>query len=318
MTELLRRILLAVAILALGPAPGRADEGPKPPPVLGRIKAHPALWIVHSPTATAYLFGSIHLLPSNLDWHSPSIDAALAASDVFVFEAPLGETGLQQSQTFVRANGMLPPDVALPSLLDAQTRKDYRAAVLAAHVPPDSLIHLRPWLAAVVLEAGFLETAHYSPTSGVDRQIYEMAKAQGKPIETFETVNEQLTLLMPKKQDLEVKEFDAALKELLTDTSQIGALVDAWSEGRTADVARLLNKGLAGTPGAMKLLIDDRNARWAQRMTGMMAEHHTYFITVGAGHLAGPRGLPALLSARGYRVEMSVAEQEVGGGPPEH
>jgi hypothetical protein len=69
------------------------------------------------------------------------------------------------------------------------------------------------------------------------------------------------------------------------------------------EVARLMNAGLKTTPGAMKLLIDDRNARWVTRLSAMLAQHRTYFVTVGAGHIAGPRGLPALLAARGYRVE---------------
>jgi len=286
--------------------PVAAAGAPEPPPVLAKIKAHPALWIVHSPTATAYLFGSIHLLPSNLDWHSRSIDAALAASDVFVFEAPLGDNGQQQGQDFVRANGMLAPDISLPSLLHGQARQDYRDAVQAAHVPADMLVHMRPWLAAIVLENGVMEAAHYSPMSGVDRQVYALATAEHKTVETFESVNEQLAMLMPKKQNLEVEEFDAALKELKTDMSEVGPLVDAWSDGRMSDVAKLMNKGFASTPGAMKLLIDDRNARWVQRMASLMDEHHTYFITVGAGHLAGPHGLPVLLAARGYRVDLSA------------
>ena len=306
MIKILRKIWIAAGVAGLFlHGPDAAAGAPEPPPVLAKIKAHPALWIVHSHKATAYLFGSIHLLPANVDWHSRSIDAALATSDVFVFEAPLGDTGQQQGQAFVQENGMLPPDMALPSLLDGQARQDYRDAILAAHVSPETLVHLRPWLAAVVLENGVMEAAHYSPMSGVDRQVYTLARAEHKSIETFETVNEQLAMLMPKDQKLEVEEFDAALKELKTDMSQVGALVDAWSEGRMSDVAKLMNKGFASTPGAMKLLIDDRNARWIQRMADMMAEHHTYFITVGAGHLAGPRGLPALLASRGYRVELS-------------
>jgi len=63
-----------------------------------------------------------------------------------------------------------------------------------------------------------------------------------------------------------------------------------------SDVAKLMNKAFASTPGAMKLLIDDRNARWVQRMAGMMAGHHIYFITVGRAILRGravfPRFLP--------------------------
>lgn len=212
-------------------------------------------------------------------------------------------SGQQQTESFVRANGMLPPDTALPALLDRRARQDYRAALVAAHVPPEALVHLRPWLAAIVLQTGLLQVLHYSPGSGVDRQVWAFAAKAGKPVETFETVDEQLALLMPTDRKLETEEFDASLKELRTDTNEVGALVDAWCDGRMGEVARLMNAGLASTPGAMKLLIDDRNVRWAKRLASMLAQHHTYFVTVGAGHLAGPRGLPALLAARGYRVE---------------
>jgi uncharacterized protein YbaP (TraB family) len=283
-----------------------ADEAP---PVIATIKAHPALWTVHSAKATAYLFGSVHLLPPNIDWRSPAVDAALKASDVFVFEAPLGTEGQSQTAAFVRANGMLPPNEALPSLLDARARKDYRQAVAAARADPATLVHLRPWLAAIVIETSALQASHYSRSGGVDLQLWDYANAQHKKIETFETIEEQLALLMPKDQKLEKEEFEAELKEVKTSSEEIGALVDAWCDGRIAEVARLMNKGLSTTPGAMKLLIDDRNARWAKRLDAMLAAPHTYFVTDGAGHLGCPRGLSALLKAHGYKVEMAPLAQ---------
>jgi len=297
---------VALAAFVTAAMPAAADEAR---PVIATIKAHPALWTVRSAKATAYLFGSVHLLPPNIDWHSPAVDAALKASDVFVFEAPMGAEVKTRTEAFVRANGMLPPNEALPSLLDARARKDYREAVAAAHADPAALLHLRPWLAAVVMETSALQASHYSRAGGVDLQLWDYANAEHKKIETFETIEEQLALLMPKDQKLETEEFEAQLKEVKTSSGQIGALVDAWCEGRIDEVARLMNKGLSTTPGAMKLLIDDRNARWANRLDGMLAEPHTYFVTVGAGHLGGPYGLPALLKERGYKVAMSPLAQ---------
>lgn len=301
------RLIGSLALAAfIATAPAAAAEAP---PVIATIKAHPALWTVHSAKATAYLFGSVHLLPPNIDWHSPDVDAALKASDVFVFEAPMGAEGQAQTEAFVRANGMLPANEALPSLLDARARKDYREALAAAHADPATLVHMRPWLAAIVMETSALQASRYSRAGGVDLQLWDYANAQHRKIDTFETIAEQLALLMPKDQRLEKEEFEAELKEVKTSSGEIGALVDAWCDGRIAEVARLMNKGLSNTPGAMKLLIDDRNVRWAKRLDAMLAEPHTYFVTVGAGHLGGPHGLPALLKARGYKIEMTASAQ---------
>src|SRR5205085_3474878 len=265
----------AFAALLVGATLVAANEAP---PVIASIKAHPALWTVHSHKATAYLFGSVHLLPPNIDWHSPMIDAALKASDVFVFEAPMGAEGQAQTEAFVRANGMLPQNEALPSLLDARARKDYREALAAAHADPATLVRMRPWLAAIVMETSALQASRYSRAGGVDLQLWDYANAQHRKIDTFETIAEQLALLMPKDEKLEKEEFEAELKEVKTSSGEIGALVDAWCDGRIAEVARLMNKGLSTTPGAMKLLIDDRNVRWAKRLDAMLAEPHTYFV----------------------------------------
>ena len=301
------RLIGSLALAAfIATAPAAAAEAP---PVIATIKAHPALWTVHSAKGTAYLFGSVHLLPPNIDWHSPDVDAALKASDVFVFEAPMGAEGQAQTEAFVRANGMLPANEALPSLLDARARKNYREAIAAAHADPATLVHMRPWLAAIVMETSALQASRYSRAGGVDLQLWDYANAQHRKIDTFETIAEQLALLMPKDQKLEKEEFEAELKEVKTSSGEIGALVDAWCDGRIAEVARLMNKGLSTTPGAMKLLIDDRNVRWAKRLDAMLAEPHTYFVTVGAGHLGGPHGLPALLKARGYKIEMTASAQ---------
>lgn len=300
------RFLRLIGAAALAAFVACASSAAEVPPVVATIKAHPALWTVRSAKSTLYLFGSIHLLPPNIDWHSPAVDAALRSSDVFVFEAPLGAEGQAQTEAFVRANGMLPPNEALPSLLDDQARKEYREALATTHADPATLVHMRPWLAAIVMETSALQASHYSRAGGVDLQIWEYANALHKKVETFETIDEQLALLMPKDTKLETEEFEAQLKEVKTSSGEIGPLVDAWCDGRISEVARLMNQGLSSTPGAMKLLIDDRNARWAKRFDAMLAEPHTYFVTVGAGHLGGPRGLPALLKQHGYEVGMTA------------
>ena len=270
---------------------------------MAKIVAHPALWTVHSKAATVYLFGSIHLLPENVSWHTPEIDRAMDASSTFVFEAPLDEQGKAEVADFVRKNGALPQGTTLRSLLSKKTLVDYDRALAATHLPSERLESVRPWLAAIVLDVAYLQQMHYVVADGVDQQVFGYARAHGKPVQTFETPAEQLALFMPKDEKLELAEFDAELNNFEAEESTIGAMIDAWGAGDAKEVGRLMNKSLDVEPGARKVLIDDLNKNWIRKLDQMLAGSGTYFVTVGTGHLVGPHGVPALLRKQGYQVD---------------
>ncbi len=290
-----------VAALALLASPPSAAADPSV--VEANIQAHPALWTLHIDNATAYFLGSIHLLPPNVIWHTPAIDAAMAAADTFVFEVPIDAAGTAAISDFVKQHGRLPDGTTLPSLLPDGARDDYQKVLALTHVPPASVDGMRPWLAAIVLETVYMQEQHYSPNSGLDRQVFMLAAARGKSLRYFETVDQQMAMLMPTDRKVEIAEFDATLKEFQVQSADIGPLVDAWAHGDAGLVGKLMNEEFDKEPGVKKALIDDRNDAWVAQLNKMLGEHHTYFITVGTGHLVGPHGVPALLRKEGYRVD---------------
>jgi uncharacterized protein YbaP (TraB family) len=296
MLRLLTRFLLPALLVA---SPALAQQ----PAMIGEIEAHPALWTVHGKAGTAYLLGSIHLLAPNVAWHRPQIDAAMNAADIFAFEVPIDDSSQAAMKTFIAAHGTLPQGTTLPSLLPPAALKDYRAALAETHVAPQALDDKRPWLASLVLQVALMMQEHYSPDAGLDRQIATFAAGHGKSLRYFETVEQQLSLFAPPDRALEVKEFALDLKSFRDEPVTAGALVDAWAKGDMRTIGRLMNSDLAKVPGAKKLLLDDRNRNWAAQIEGWLAEPHTTFITVGAAHLTGQEGVPALLRAKGYRVD---------------
>ena len=299
---MLRRAFHVVAqaflALALLSAPAFAEQ-----PVVAQIKAHPALWIVHGEKGTAYLFGSIHLLPPNIVWHTPQIDAAIGKTDVFVFEAPTDDAAKASIQGFIQKNGVLPADQSLPSLLNADMRADYRAALDLTGVAPETLVNKRPWLAGLMLSVSSMKRENYSPDSGVDQRVVTIARANKKPLQYFETLEQQAEMMLPPDPQLELEEFGLTLKDVLNAKENIGQLVDAWSRGDVAELYRLTHADLVKSPGAEKVLFIDRNTKWVAQLQSMLRQPKTYFVTVGAGHLAGPHSVPTMLRAKGYRVD---------------
>jgi uncharacterized protein len=294
----------AFLFAAAAPAPSPTPPAHSPAASTTVKQAHPALWTVHGSKAIIYLLGSIHVLPPDLQWRTPQINAALNAADTFVFEIPMDASQKADIQKFVKENGYLPEGTALPSLLPSEARKDYTTALTLTHVPPDKLTPMRPWLALLVLEAGMVNQQHFSVDSGVDRQVYAIAlKQKGVSFRALETPEQQLRLLMPEDQSLEVQQFDAALKDLLNESTSIGDLIDAWARADVTKLNELMNSGFKDNPRAEKNLFEDRNRAWVTQLETMLKQPHVFFVTAGAGHFAGPKGIPAFLRADGYKVD---------------
>ena len=143
-----------------------------------------------------------------------------------------------------------------------------------------------------------------SPTSGVDFTIIAEAQARGKPIRYLETFEQQMALLAPSDPKLELATFEAFLKDFRGEGEQFPDIVKAWSDGDQERLAKLTTQSMASDPATKKSLVDDRNMAWVAPITRMLDdEEGTFLVTVGALHMLGPTGVPALLRARGYKVD---------------
>jgi hypothetical protein len=297
------RTIAAAALLAglawLGAVQAVAQVQPSAPVTV----AHPSLWHVSGPKGEVYILGSVHVLPASVHWRSPEIANALARSDVFVFEVPEDAGAVAQLQGLIQSHGYLPPGQTLRGELRADALTDYDAAVKASGLPEALVDRERPWLAGIQLMFAQMSKLNFAASSGVDSILIAEAGKNHKELRYLETIAQQFALLMPDDPKLELQEFESGLKDLRDVSGGIQPMVDAWSRGDQAKLDELINGDLKDYPQARKELLDDRNKRWVPQIETMLKENHVFFITVGAGHLTGPAGVPALLRADGYKVD---------------
>jgi uncharacterized protein YbaP (TraB family) len=267
------------------------------------VHAHPAIWHVKGPQGEAYLLGSIHILPENIDWHTPAIKAAMSKANVFVFEVSADETAQAEIRRLVGEMGMLPPGQSLRALLEPSARADFDAAIAQAHLPPDVVDHERPWLVSLQLLVAEGAAKQYSADAGVDHAVMTIAARAHKQTRFLETIEQQFRLLAGSDEDLQLKEFQSDLKDYQKGDDDLALMIAAWGKGQADKLAALMNSELADQPDVKKALLTDRNRRWVLQIETMLREKRAFFITVGAGHLAGPDGVPALLRRAGYKVD---------------
>ncbi|MES2472072.1 MAG: TraB/GumN family protein [Pseudomonadota bacterium] len=265
--------------------------------------AKPSLWHVRGAHADVYLLGSVHILPPGVQWRSAPIQGAISRADVFVFEVPQDEKSLARLQVMIAAKGMLPPGQNLRTLLSKSAQADFDAVLASSGLAPSAVERSRPWLAGLQLLFAEIARHKFSVENGVDAQLVAHAMKAGKPLRYLETVEQQFAVLAPEDRKLEMEQFEAGLKDLKDIAAQVQPMVDAWAAGDQKKLDRLINGDLDRFPAARKALLDDRNRAWLPQITAMLKEKGTFLVTVGAGHLTGPRGLPALLRKAGHKVE---------------
>ncbi len=290
-----RRLMAAAAVAAAMLQAAWAD-----PPVRN---AHPAIWTVHSAAGTAYLFGSIHILPPDVIWRSKAVEAGIRKSDAFVFEIPIDATTQASVQAYIAKNGMLAAGQSLRAMLPPGMDTRYDTVVAQSGIPAAAVDRMQPWLASVVLSVAALKSQNFDPARGPDTVIQAQAVAAGKPILAFETIEEQFDLLASGDVKTNIDSLASTLDDIIDQPTLVDDMLAAWMSGNAAKLEKLLNGNLDKYPGARKTLLDDRNAAWVKRIVVLLKDRKTYFITVGAGHLVGPRGVPALLREAGYEVD---------------
>ena len=265
--------------------------------------AKPALWVVKDADTTIYLFGTVHLLPNDTDWRYPALDQALAASDSLTIE--LTDDDPVRMQALVLQYG-LDPAHPLSDKLSATENATLAKAAQTVGVPGgvNTLQMMRPWLAGLTLAVAPLLKAGMDPAHGVDKLLKAQMLAAGKPVDGLETAEQQIRFLADLPADVELEFLRSTLRDVDKSRAELTTLIDAWKNGDVATIARIEDEDLAQhAPELYQRLLVQRNQAWATKITAMLQKPGTFFIAVGAAHLAGPDSVQEQLETRGTSVK---------------
>jgi uncharacterized protein YbaP (TraB family) len=268
----------------------------------GAVSAAPAMWEVRDKDSVVYLFGSMHVLRPDVHWRTKAFDHAYAAADRVWFEARV-DVGPDQVQALLDRYGV-DPDRSLTEKLSPTALATLRPVLDRDGVPLERVERLRPWAAAMMLSVAPMTQEGGAVASGVDATTTERARVADKPIETFETLEQQLRIFAALPEQAELTYLDDVAREQLSPPRDGVVLERAWLRGDMASLgSHLVEPMRAKRPALYEALLHRRNLAWADRLAAEMRQGKgTELVVVGALHMAGGEGLPALMKARGYAV----------------
>ncbi len=254
------------------------------------------LWRISRGGHSSYLFGSLHIGKPDWAYPGPALRRAWEETEVLAVELDPADIG--------PALAALPPATPLPPALAQRVEAQARAACL----PPGALAAFPVTLQLSTLTLLEARRDAFDAGFGQDLMLMSRAKAEGRPVQSLETVQEQLAALEPTAAELP-EIVDGTLKQLQRGQMRapLRKLADTWARGdmkTLADYPRWC--GCADTPAErawFQRLNDDRNLALAERIAALHGAGQRLLVAVGALHMTGPQGLPRLLAAQGFTVE---------------
>lgn len=255
------------------------------------VKA-PFFYRVERDGKTSWLLGTRHIgIP--FAKFPPIVHDTLHGARLAVFEIAPGDHAKKDTS----------PKISLPDALGPEAWAHYRELVGTRVADANRTQKLIVATLAVALMWD-------DPTALLEKEIQQEIAPLHIPQEGLETADFQHGVLMKLFDVRTLKAFVMVTKDRNELRDDMVAAVKGYCDGtkedppiddRTRIALHRVGFSDADVAGFEDELVYSRNAAWIPKLEELFAQGGV-FVAVGAGHLRGPRGVPALLAARGWTV----------------
>lgn len=260
------------------------------------------LWRVSKGGHSSYLYGTLHVGREAWLAPGPALQTALRNSTTVALELDPLDPAVSAAMGAALAKAPVRP---LAPALKARLLRQLQLQC----IPPAALGQTPVELLLANIALAMARRDGLEAPFGSETLLALVAHGSGLKVVSLETVELQLKALLASN-DKEARQLvEDGLRELESGHAR-GSLLDLVTLWETGDLQRLDTYEqwceCVVTPTEklqMQRLLDDRNPAMARQMDALHQAGERVLVAVGSLHMAGPRGLPALLGQMGYRVE---------------
>ena len=240
----------------------------------------------------SYILGTMHVRDARAFQFEHLFYEKIRNCEVFATEFNLDDMQSQTDFTLSLRDGLQLSDLIKPKTYDKISRiVEQKIGVPLAHFNAMKPIIVTNMLTESVLSSDRLMS--------LDETLWRFAAENGRILRGIETFEEQVTILNKMSLEEQVK----GLKDLASNFSkfrrQLMGMARLYEQ---ADIQKLYKAAKKTVKGSRHLLLYDRNEIMANRIADM-AKEMTLCAAIGAGHLAGQKGVLRLLKNLGFQVK---------------
>lgn len=270
----------------------------------------PAIWTVKDFDSTLYLYGTVHLLPSDLDWLKDDMRGAFKEAGTIFFEVDTGPDGQVQAAVLTTSLGMRQDGLRLSDSLDSYQLKLLDAASHNGNISLAALDSMKPWLASEFLTVAAATNGGLSPELSADDALKSRARREQKNVIYLETIEDQIRVSADQPLSIQLSLLTETLEGFNSLGDDLINVAKAWSVGGTDYLTREMVVPMKSkSPIFYDALITQRNQKWSTQFVKFMEGSGTGFAAVGTAHLLGEDSVIEMLREQGYEVSRYYAFQ---------
>ena len=257
-----------------------------------------------------HFFGALHFGTEEMYPLPQVLEDAYRNDNAIAFETNLGELGTPQFNAMMTEMGRQPDNMRLSRNLSPDTWRSLSDIALKLGYTPEYIDTLQSWYCASVLTSAALRQAGLNSHLGIDGYIFQRSVYEQRPVICLETPQKQLELLASINPETDEVFIQHTIHELADMAKFSHEMLDYWLEGNAKGLAKLVSDGFENNNELQKLMLEDRNRQWFDKLHSANAQNLSVLSVVGAGHLVGPDSILHLFRDHGYAITAGAPPQQ--------
>jgi len=244
----------------------------------------------------SYLFGTMHAVCEiNFD---DNLKKALEETSQMYLEIDMDDPTLQATMM----KGMMMKDGVTMSSLMTEEEATIVDSFLKENVSVSMKMvdKFKPFMISSMFIPKLLEC----PMKSIEMELVKISKEQKEEVYGLETIADQLTVFDKIPYKTQVEELVKTAKDnMVKDKAELQKMLVIYEEEDIEGMLDIMDESENKKSADFNdILLNDRNANWIPVIEKVSSEQPTFY-GVGAGHLAGEKGVIKLLRKKGYTVE---------------
>lgn len=254
-------------------------------------------------TKPSYLYGTIHMIPSESYYLPKGTLPAIDKSEAMFFEIDMKTMSDPSSLFGIMGKLFMNDNKTLKDFLNENEYKQVADYFNEMGLPLFMLEKIKPmFLSAFAMIDMNPKSMEEGKVKSYEMEFYEIAQDKNLPTGGLETIDFQISVFDSIPYADQAKMLLETIKSSSTENDEMKVMVDLYKAQDIEGMIKMMSEGDHDLGAHEDILLTKRNQNWISTITNESKSQPTFYA-VGAGHLAGKNGVIHLLRKAGFIVK---------------